>query len=853
MRIKSISKWPAILSFLVVIISLSSCRDGIIFFKDSFLSLINPYDLLRPHITSTIPANNASNVPINSALVVIFNRAMDPATINQTTFYVSDSTGPIPGTVIYTGTSATFTPSAFFSPNTTYTATVTAAAADLDGKTLPANHTWRFSTGAAPDTTSPTVASTFPADGAANVAINSGISVTFDEAMDPATISTMTFMVQDFLLMIPVTGTVSYTGNTALFSPIANLSPNTTYLATITTGATDLAGNPMAADHTWTFTTGTAPDLTPPAVTSTTPAGGATNVAVSSVVTVVFTEDIDPATISAGSFTINDGASTIGGTVSCAASTAVFSPSAAFSPSTTYTANLSTAIADLAGNTLMATYTWSFTTGDAPTNNAQGLKFHDIDPDEDSVGGTGTIKRAVNESDIVSYVLYWGSSASTKLAATPQIIEIPKTGFDITFPLVVGTAVPAGATHMLVYSKNTFGESAMPVALDFDDMVCRMIEINPGIGSSMPESFAVFNNRLYFNADDGSSFGEELWVYDDSQPIASGTNPKMAWNINPGSNSFPRDLTVYNNKLYFGVNDGVNGSGLVRELWVYDDAGPTCTLAPGTGADSSPKYLKEYNGYLYFQGWNGTDGNELNEYDGTTSGVYDINPGSSDSKPSYLTLYGGNLYFNANNGTNGEELYMFDGTVNQVPDINPGINNSSPTFLTPFMGNLYFQAYDNSGAGIELWQYNGSTTSLVNGYDINPSGHSNPSDLYVYNNRLYFRAENGTDGQELWVYDGTANPFMVDIYPGPNSSYPKSFTEFNGKLYFSADNNINGQELWVYDGTMPIVIGDNMRLACEINTAGSAYVDYLFNYHNRLYFQATDGTNGYELWCFYIK
>ena len=104
------------------------------------------------------------------------------------------------------------------------------------------------------DTTPPTVSSTIPANNATDVATNTAISATFSEAMDSTTITTSAFTVSG-----GVTGTVSYTGTTATWTPSANLSYNTTHTATITTGARDLAGNAMATTYSWSFTTGPAP------------------------------------------------------------------------------------------------------------------------------------------------------------------------------------------------------------------------------------------------------------------------------------------------------------------------------------------------------------------------------------------------------------------------------------------------------------------------------------------------------------------------------------------------------------------------------------------------------------------
>ena len=89
--------------------------------------------------------------------------------------------------------------------------------------------------GGCPQTSAPTVSSTDPADGATGVPVNKNIAATFSKAMDPATITPTTFTLMRGTT--PVSGTVTYTGVTAIFDPTDDLAPNTLYTATITTGA----------------------------------------------------------------------------------------------------------------------------------------------------------------------------------------------------------------------------------------------------------------------------------------------------------------------------------------------------------------------------------------------------------------------------------------------------------------------------------------------------------------------------------------------------------------------------------------------------------------------------------------
>ena len=246
--------------------------------------LLNPYvwifttgaapDLTQPFIISTIPANMASPVPINQAVSATFSKPMNPATLSSpaTNFTLTGPGGAVAGTVAYSAISntATFTPTAELAVNTVYTATVTPAATDLAGNPLgsgPVSNPWTFTTASNPDITDPTITSTNPASASTNIPVNATVNATFDEAMNPLTISTTTF-----LLAGPggtvISGTVAYDpiNFIATFTPSSNLVANTTYTATVTTGAQDLSGNPLGpglVPNPWSFTTAAA-TLPPP-------------------------------------------------------------------------------------------------------------------------------------------------------------------------------------------------------------------------------------------------------------------------------------------------------------------------------------------------------------------------------------------------------------------------------------------------------------------------------------------------------------------------------------------------------------------------------------------------------------
>ncbi|HEX8520660.1 MAG TPA: Ig-like domain-containing protein [Tepidisphaeraceae bacterium] len=315
-------------------------------------------DLTPPTVTARTPANGANNVAVGSTVTATFSEAVQQNTI---AFVLKDAgNNVVAGTVAYDALTktATFTPSAALSELASYTATVSGAQ-DLSGNAMTAGATWSFSTG---DFTAPTVTVRAPSSGAGNVPVGSTITATFSESVQQ---NSILFVLKD-AGNNAVPGTIAYDAGTktATFTPSAPLSESTTYTATVS-GAQDAAGNAMGAASTWSFTTG---DFTAPTVTGTSPASGAATVALGATISATFSEAVQQNTIS---LVVKDaGNNTIAGSVAYDVNTktVTFTPTAALSGSTTYTVTISGA-ADLAGNTIVAPYNWSFTTADvtAPT------------------------------------------------------------------------------------------------------------------------------------------------------------------------------------------------------------------------------------------------------------------------------------------------------------------------------------------------------------------------------------------------------------------------------------------------------------------------------------------------------
>jgi O-glycosyl hydrolase len=330
----------------------------------------NPPSGTAPTVTSTTPANNATGVPVGTAISATFSRAMNISTVTSAAFTLTATGGSaVAGTVSYNASTltATFTPSASLAYNTQYTASLTASATASDGAAMSASYSWLFTTAAAP---APVVSTVTPADGSTGVSIGTTVTATFSTAMNASSItaSTFTLAAQGGAA---VTGAVSYdaASQTATFTPTAGLSYGTAYTATLATGVTSSSGTALAAAKTWSFTTAAAPPSTAPTLTSMFPASGATIVKVTSAVTATFNEAMVASSLTTSTFTLTaQGGGAVAGAVSYNAAnmTATFTPAANLAYNTQYTATITTGATATNGEVLAANASWSFTTEKAP-------------------------------------------------------------------------------------------------------------------------------------------------------------------------------------------------------------------------------------------------------------------------------------------------------------------------------------------------------------------------------------------------------------------------------------------------------------------------------------------------------
>ena len=436
---------------------------------------------------------------------------------------------------------------------------------------------------AIPDTTPPTVLSTNPSNNSTNIFQGAAIAATFSESMDPATVTTVGFTLKNGTT--PVSGTVTYSGVTATFTPSTSLLGNTLYTATVTSSVKDLAGNAMSTNYSWSFTTAP-PDLTPPLVLSTSPANAATGIAINSALTATFSEAMKPATVTTTEFTLRNGTTPVSGTVTYSGTTATFTPSVSLTPNTLYTATITTGVKDLAGNAMSANYSWTFQTLVPPTpavlstspvpyayavalNSAITATFSTpMDP----VTVTGTSFMLMGGTTPVSGLVTYNSSTATFKPSAPLASN---TVYRVTITTGVkdlaGTAM--SANYSWTFQTLVLGSSTGPVN-------------PPPVGLWQPASGSTpaTGNFVYLQSDAGDYIGlGQTYTYTPATAILSvsatggllsvGVNGNTWWNGNfrtmntisqlqpgyyPGLQRYPFNNPVLGDLDWSGAGRGCN-------------------------------------------------------------------------------------------------------------------------------------------------------------------------------------------------------------------------------------------------------------------------------------------------------
>jgi ELWxxDGT repeat protein len=408
-------------------------------------------------------------------------------------------------------------------------------------------------------------------------------------------------------------------------------------------------------------------------------------------------------------------------------------------------------------------------------------------------------------------------------------------------------------------------------------------------------------NKVVYIADDGQN-GPQLWSSDGTAANAVRLTNATQPSTSPFQIASP--IATIGNVGYFAISDGA--STTTRSVWrtdatiagtqrvgglpaidlgesgitqaagdastvflaVYDTAGKASLYSYAPAANTST-FLKggltifngdEFaysNGRLFFASNDPIIGDEPWVSDGTAGGTHlieDIYPQTTDkgSNPDEFVQFGGKLVFAADDGISGRELWISDGIsggTTLLADINPGAAGSNPNNLFTANGALYFFATDATGVSRLMRLASiGATVEVLAALSPQPSSliyACTQGNSAAIGTQIFFPANDGQSGLELWTSDGTAagTHLVADIAGGSSDSYPCNLTVFNSRLFFTAVGP-GGYELWSSDGSTA-----GTAQVADINPGpSSSYAYYLTLFNGAIYFAADDGIHGTELW-----
>ncbi|MGC1243859.1 MAG: Ig-like domain-containing protein [Chryseosolibacter sp.] len=353
----------------------------------------------------------------------------------------------------------------------------------------------------------PLVLSTDPANLATNVPLDKAITVTFNESMNPTTITPGVLSISAPNAggrkagIANISGELTYDASTYTmrFIPGVKLEANTTYTATVGTSVKDLMGNALQTPYVWTFSTGA---TVYPIVISTDATHNATNVPLNKQISATFSMPMDPATLTGAIYTIQQGSASVTGTITYAGNTVTFKPASDLAPNTVYSGMITTGAANLSGIGMKNDYAWTFTTGlisapkvnsTDPANLASGVPLNKVisatfsEAMDAATISSASFKVMHGTDDVAGRVNYAGTTATF----TPTSNLLSGVTYTATITIAAQNIAGAPLANDYVWQFNT-NATLGPLAVDLKTV--GRFGIIAGVGVSNNAGFSEIRN-----------------------------------------------------------------------------------------------------------------------------------------------------------------------------------------------------------------------------------------------------------------------------------------------------------------------------------------------------------------------
>jgi len=334
--------------------SITDLANNTLFFQSGFTTGLGS-DTVAPTVVTVSPPNSSTGVPVNAKVVVRLSEAANGASVGNNAVVVSAGGNPVAGTTTLSsdGTILTFTPTNPLAVSTLFNVQVSGFTDRAGNLVTPFASSFTTGASATPDGTAPGVVSVVPASGATGVAVNTSIVLTFDEAIDPTSVSVNSIRISLPSTGFAVAGSYAVNGAVVTFTPTSPLPGNATIQVFVNffESPRDLAGNTSTSFFS-TFETADVTDTTPPQVTLVTPVNGATDIGPNAQVVLTFSESLNPARVNTTTFGLFAGGNPLGAGVSTSADSRTVILSAALPAASVVTVVATRDVQDLSGNAL---------------------------------------------------------------------------------------------------------------------------------------------------------------------------------------------------------------------------------------------------------------------------------------------------------------------------------------------------------------------------------------------------------------------------------------------------------------------------------------------------------------------